>query len=246
MKNYIKLIILLLFIHISYCKAMDPDQLPPLIDDPEFNTALLEPTSAYLLSENEPYLTESHPPLIIMLSGCAGMGKTTVAKLLQMRLMALRINGDDTRVFLRDNGNYHGGLPVPIKVGRLLKCIDHFAAIIKKQANQTIILDDSIDRAEVRYYERVVEIAKRHSYSTCVIRLEVPREITLARIRTRESSAPSNLKHLEEHFAEYCKDYDEFDRSRIDYTLHNSSDETGELLVTTNPLIDALERRITE
>ena len=241
MKNQIILSILICSSFVFQSFGMEPESVDP---------AMLRRVYDYTLEENKEQINAERNPLIIMLSGCAGMGKTAVAKWLQKKLNLLRFNGDDTRVFLRYKCDYfHPSLPAKTKVGRVLSCFSDFVTKIKEKPNKAVIFDESIDRANPPIFNMVSKIAKQLNFPTFVIRLLVSKSVALARILAREHNLSDERhrearKHFDKHFDTYYGLYETFDSKNVDISLDNEGpidklEERGQqLLLATRKRID--------
>ena len=207
---------------------------------PDVDPCLLDKLRDYTIQQNDQYCKTPHNPLLIMISGCAGMGKTTLAKLLQENLHILRFSGDDTRTFLKEYGDYDQ-IPAEERFGRILGSFAHFVSRVQTEPNKCIIFDESIDRQKPPAYEKVSEIVKLYQYSTFVVRLKVEKETARRRILERVKNNPSHTEHFKQHFDQYYTFYEEFNSEKVDFSLDN---EGFFVEKDCRPLIEAIKDKL--
>lgn len=217
-------IVITLLTH-GYCSAMNPEQV--------LNPAVLEAVTAHHLDQDKEYLDVHRAPLLILFSGCAGMGKTTTAQTIQRIHKTLCFDAFDTRVVLRNKYQlFHENLPAEERVSKMLACFGHFLAKVKETIpNKAVIFDESIDRQEPKpaLFERMQAIAQSHAFPLFVIRLQVPREIVCKRLMRREEQSAHNTEHFKARFDMYYDLYEAFDTSRVHYFLDNSAESEKSL-----------------
>lgn len=145
-------------------------------------------------------------PLMIVFSGTPGMGKSTIAKKLEDALCAVRISTDEIRDFLFRLRTTVSEKEFDEALQQyMVYFFDHF-----KAPNRRFILDASIDRR----YKLVFPFLEKNKIDVIVIRLEVPRELVVERLREREGKRIEwFLKHLDAWFM----DYDNFAKIYRDY-----------------------------
>ncbi len=214
-----------------------------LENGPDVDLTLLDKVYDYTMQQNSQYCETPHNPLLIMISGCAGMGKTTLAKFLQENLHILRFNGDDTRSFLKQEDYFDVSLPVETKLGRILSCFSHFVSKVEKEAsNKSIIFDESIDRQKPPAYQLVSDIIETYRYPKFVVRLKVSKEVALTRILQREHNSPNNTNHFKQHFEDYYTVYEKFNPDYVDFSLDNEGSSVEE---NSGPLIEKIKELVT-
>src|SRR3990172_8000450 len=123
-----KVMIVALGLFVSYCHAMESENGQPFLDD-----SVLNAYYEYVMQKNAGYPDIEHKPLMIMLSGCCGMGKTMVAKKLKEEVSIIRFNGDDSREFLKPLHAFHVSMPVATKVGKILTSFSHLVEHVKDE-----------------------------------------------------------------------------------------------------------------
>jgi predicted kinase len=116
--------------------------------------------------------------VILTFSGVPGSGKTTLAKRIEDKFKAIRLNNDDIReIILRLNPQF----TFPQIQELLYKYLEFFFIEIIKQNNQFIILDSSIDRT----YEKVKGWADDLGFRLIIIRIKSDKELIVKRINER-------------------------------------------------------------
>lgn len=212
-----KLVILSFILCPFFSFGMETESMGAYVDP-----SLLDKLYEYTMQQNQQYCETAHQPLLIMISGCAGMGKTTLAKLLQERLQLLRFNGDDTRIFLKEQGYFDVRMPIETKLGRVLTGFSDFMKKVNEDVpNKSIIFDESIDREYPAAYDLVSQIVEGYQCPKFVVRLEVAEEAAFARILEREQNNFTNRTHFEQHFKEYYRSYEKFNPDYVDFSLNN-------------------------
>ncbi len=217
MRNQKVVMAVLGMIIVFYCGAMQEPLLDPLLVDKIYKD---------IMDENAEYRQAHHEPLIILLSGCAGMGKSTVAKALQQELKLVRFDGDATRKYLKNNNAYDFTMPAPTKVGKILACFSYLVARIKdEESNKSLIFDESLDRKDPSMYDLVSRIAEAYDYPIFIIRLNVDRETAWQRVIQREKNNPENLNNFKKCFDSYYDSYANFNTTVVDYYVDNNNGE---------------------
>lgn len=205
------------FLFVLYCHSMDQEGVPDLA---------LKQVYDFNIKKNEEYTQHKKKPHLILLSGCAGMGKSTVANGLQKQTGMLMFDAYGSREVMRDNKYFHVSMHPKEKVAKFLACFTFFIDKVKKELpNNAIIFDESIDRKDPPLYTLVAEIAKQHQLPIFLIRLEVPKQIAFSRLMNREKNSEENIEHFKEHFDEYYRVYEGFKPlQKFDHYLSNEGD----------------------
>lgn len=192
---------------VSYCATKGMDKLNAAEHKASMCEALYGVHNKILTHTDVP-----HKPLVICLSGTPGMGKTYLAKLLQERYKGVRLCTDEIRDIMRDSfPSINNG---ELLLGRyLFYFLDHY-----KGPNKLIILDASIDRR----YTALFPVLEQKKIPYVVIRLDVPRQMAINRIKRREGILNENYL---QHFDSWYADYESFGRSfSKSFVLKNASD----------------------
>ena len=128
-----------------------------------------------------------HPneKIFVLFSGVAGSGKSFLAKKIEERFKAVRINNDDIRDIIRDEIAPKVNME-EIKPQELLQGYLHFLYEKISKKNGMIILDSSMDRS----FESVRMTAKQYGYKIFLIRIDLPRETLEKQIRQRTDKDP--------------------------------------------------------
>lgn len=150
-------------------------------------------------------------PFVITFSGTPGMGKSFIAKLIEERCCAVRVSTDEIRSLLAS---------LDIKPADYDQALfSYFTYFMQHYTlpNKRIIVDASIDRK----YKQVFAYLKKNKVNYLVVRLEVPRELIIERIKQREGiKAEFYYKNLDG----WLKDYEEFGKKNVaDITFDNST-----------------------
>jgi len=155
-----------------------------------------------------------HKKLVVCFSAVPGSGKTHIARILEKRYKAVRINNDDIRkiikVLVKKNKNLAKEDRQTLLLEYLLYLIKNFSF-----ANKLIILDSSIDRK----YKMLIPVLKKNDFRFFVIRLGVSTNVLKKRISFRAKKAP---KHFKEKSEDWFKDYEDCRKSlRADIIIKN-------------------------
>lgn len=155
--------------------------------------------------------------LLILFSGVPGSGKTFVAKKIEEEFKAIRINADTIRGIFRKSilpkypqikGNFN-----EIVIDYTFYLMDHIP-----QNNGLIIIDSSIDRK----YKRVFKWAKNNGYKYFIIRLIIPRDTIIERIRLRDKE---KAKYYFSHMNKWIEDNYNFNKNvRANFDFNNEAD----------------------
>ncbi len=156
-------------------------------------------------------LDKVNPRCFIFFSATPGMGKTMIAKKLELELKAIRVTLDDGRIFLRQNSLY------PIfgsDIDTMIYYLNRLLLQLKKTSkNHLIIIDDTVDSM----YEYMCSIAKKFNSRTFLIKLDVSKKTAIERIKSREVNPKGYLNNIDHWYDEYLK----FDQKYVDYVLDN-------------------------
>jgi predicted kinase len=134
-------------------------------------------------------------PILIILDGPMGTGKTTTSKLLQDKLKgSARVGLDDIKKFCPD---IQGKNSLGFEVGQILTDI-----YLKKGIN---VITESAFKAS--HIEILIKIAKKHKAKVFIYELNAPKDILLERVieRTKrfikeKKYPPKNKKEIRDHF----------------------------------------------
>lgn len=154
-----------------------------------------------------PYTEIEQDPFVITFSGVPGMGKSFIAEKLTEHFKAVRICSDDIRDILQKLPDIDKKNREKVLEEYLMYFLQHY-----NFPNKRIILDASIDRRYVKLFSYL----ERHEIPFIVIRLEVPRELIVERIKHREGKLAHNYLKLLDHWFE---NYEEFGSNYKDYFL---------------------------
>ena len=162
--------------------------------------------------------------MLICFSGVAGVGKTTVATLLEERYRGVRINNDDIRAIMEELG-----IPYHVSQAPLQEYLIALANRIAETKNGLIILDSSIDRK----YDMVRAWVDEHNMPMYIIRMEAARETIHERIKNRNKEAASDyLRHMNVLY----RDYEQFNAThKANFVLNNDGS------LSPDPLLRSLD-----
>ncbi|NOZ44780.1 MAG: AAA family ATPase [bacterium] len=152
----------------------------------------------YLLSlNNRDY---RHKKIIISFSAIPGSGKTYIAKKIEQKYHALRINTDDIRKIIIDFGIEDEEMKQAILEDFVYNL---FEKKLNKADNGLVILDLSIDRK----YREIQDYANNHGRQLFVIRLETKKNLILSRLQQREDK---NLQKFLDDMERYEHDFQNY------------------------------------
>lgn len=143
-------------------------------------------------------------PFVISFSGTPGMGKSFIAKKLEDIYKAVRISTDELRNLLE---SYFID-----KKNRESVVEEYLSYFLQnyKLPNKFIILDASIDRR----YKQLFPYLKTKKIKFVVIRLQVPKDTIIERIKERDSSRAEwflkNLDHWLQDYLEFANQFKEY------------------------------------
>ncbi len=138
-------------------------------------------------------LNQKNKKLIVVFSGISGSGKTYIAKIIEEKLKAVRINNDSIRDIIQKKILPTTDL-TPQEAQEIMLGYVEYLVNRLPQTNGLLILDSSIDRK----YDLVSRIAKEKGYPLFVVALNIPRKEVEKRIveRNGDDAAPF-LKNLD-------------------------------------------------
>jgi predicted kinase len=162
--------------------------------------------------------TEQTAGLVICFAGIPGSGKTTIAKELEKKYNAVRINSEDLgKIVKRTVGELPDGNTVQNNYQIYL--LENWPF-----ANKLVIVDSGIERR----YEKVLDSAKKSGLDLFVIRLDVSENILRRRIQDREGkNAPAYFNS----FDRWKREFKSFkDSVEVDFVLDNGGELEMEAL----------------
>lgn len=153
-------------------------------------------------------------PLIISFSATPGMGKTTLSKILEEKLSAVRISSDEARILFKKNGRVLEKEGFVLNA-RLLE--EYFSYLIYRlqdvSKNYLLILDMNLSAFN---YKKLIGLTNKFEIPLFLIRLELSKEEAINRISLREmENKESYLKFMDKWY----NDYLDFDILKCDYFL---------------------------
>ena len=160
-------------------------------------------------------LEKENRPLFILFSGPPGIGKSTLAKVLEKKLSAIRISSDEARSFFKDAESTSA---------QNLSYSDDYALYIFNILNNTsknhlYIFDMSCDRK----YDFIKYISELYHYPLFVIRLTLPYEEIRQRIIQRETQKDNDPENYLKFLDCWYEDYQKFNEKKCDYFIDVSS-----------------------
>lgn len=134
---------------------------------------------------------------IIAFSAPIGAGKTTIARQLEEKFKAIRVNNDDIRKIILttthiDKANLQSTLIAYLK---------ELFAKLSKDSNGTIIIDASLDRM----YKELSQLATAYNFPLFIIRLEYSLETIKDRIRKRGLTVEDFLNKIDSIYGDFLK-----------------------------------------
>lgn len=150
--------------------------------------------------------------IIISFSAPFAAGKTTVAKQLEDRYQAVRINNDDIRDIIKINH------PEVELQPTLLKYLEYLFEKINEFDNTVVILDSSIDRK----YAAVKELAEKNKFGLFIIKMVVTPELIIERVKKRN---PENAEDFIASLDDLWSDYQAFDQNVVNFFYEDNMEE---------------------
>ncbi len=137
-----------------------------------------------------------HSPFIIAFSGVPGCGKTSLAKILEEKYKAVRINNDFIREIIRKRKLTNS----EEKDEQLLQDYNHHLIENYPFKNKLIILDKSMDRR----YKQFIKLFKSKNLRYFIIRLNIPDIRTALKLLGKREKITNQVKNsMERWFREY-------------------------------------------
>ena len=153
------------------------------------------------------FLDVSNPKLLVLFSGTPGMGKTTVAKVLENTFQANRLSTDEARKFLSCLG-----FSISLADQYIAWCLEKINSF---SPNKMFILDRSVDRTYVTYQK----FAQHNNYEIILVKMFVPRSLVEERIRLRQREDTEIILQNQDRF---WRDYELFNvTNRADILFEN-------------------------
>jgi len=157
------------------------------------------------------YLNRKNKKVAILFSGVPASGKTSVAKLIEKRFHAVRINKDNLGKFIKKEK-----LIKTASEDFLYDYLLHFLENYSSK-NQFITLDNSIDRK----YKLILKALKKNGYKTFIIRIPISKQTAIKRIKKR------NPENVEEWLIKIDKWFSDFKnckkRVKADFIVDKNS-----------------------
>ena len=151
--------------------------------------------------------------VIICFWGIPASGKTRLAKIIEKKFKAIRINSDDLRTIIDKE--------ITKKEDEREKILKKYVLDLLKDCpfkNKLILLDSGIERK----YEDIKKTAKSEKYKLFIIKMAVSKALILKRIKIKDK------KRFEEHpedIKRWFKEYKEFEKViKPDFIFINDSD----------------------
>jgi predicted kinase len=165
------------------------------------------------------HLQKENSPGIIAFSAVPGMGKTRIAKHLEMRLEAVRLSSDQMRTLLKN----HQINPEKRDEATHQRELDHYlqyclARLDAMHPNKLYVLDMSVDRT----WGQIHALASQKEIPMFLIRVDVHREVVEKRLKEREGPQESAyLKYMDSWY----RDYESLNKHHpADFTFDNNEE----------------------
>lgn len=158
------------------------------------------------------YLDNKGEKLLVTFAGVPGSGKTVIAKELEKKLKAVRINSIDVEKVYVSLGNERDIATKRAYIDWLMN------KIVEEAENKTIILDKGIERT----YEYILNWVKENDYKLFVIGVECKRKTAERRIVMREGE--ENAKDYLAEMSRWVKEYKKYKKLGISDIVINTED----------------------
>lgn len=163
------------------------------------------------------------PVRVVGFSAINGSGKSTISKFLESKGF---LNPDPAilRRIIRDN--YTDNFDV-VSDTVLRFYSSQYAQKVKELKNKSLVVDSNLDRSYEIFFSNYTDICK----SPFIIRIDLPLETNLSRLREREVNNPIGLEVTLSKLPGYIEDHEEFGKKfkdKINYRI--TGDITQEVL----------------
>ena len=169
------------------------------------------------------YANIQHKKLIICFSGIPCSGKTFIAKIIEGKYKAIRVNTDDIRKIIKGLGKkYQQLLDGKYKEEILDK---YLMDLLKNYSfkNKLIILDKSVDRD----YNKILEIAKEHNFKLFIVTVKASMKKINQRIRIKCKWPDMNFIN---NINRWKKEYNSFnEKIKADIIINNNQNKKPDL-----------------
>ena len=169
------------------------------------------------------YANTPHKKLIICFSGIPCSGKTFIAKIIEGKYKAIRVNTDDIRRIIRNLGKKY---PQLLDEKYKEEILDKYLINLLKNysfKNKLIILDKSVDRD----YNKILEIAKEHNFKLFIIRIKATLKIINQRVRSKGNWPDMNFVN---NIGRWKKEYNDFnEKIKADIIVNNNQNKKPDL-----------------
>ncbi len=158
-------------------------------------------------------LNVQNKKLIICFVGIPCSGKTYIAKKIEKKYNAVRINSDDIRKIIDKN------ITKKEEDGEIILG-EHILNLLKNPVftNKLIILDRGIERN----YEDILKISKSKRWNMFIIKMVVPKNLIIKRIEIKDRE---RLEKHPEDIKRWFKEYKIFNKNiKADFVFKNDSD----------------------
>ena len=176
------------------------------------------------------YINKAGRKLLITFAGVPGSGKTVIAKELEKKLEAVRINSIDVEKIYISLGNERD---IPTKRAYIDWLMDK---IVKEFKNKTIILDAGIERR----YEGIFKWVEENGYDVFVIGVNCSRKTLERRIIMREGE--ENAKNYFAEMNRWIREYNKYKKLGISDIEINTEEDN--ISVWINKITRALEKKL--
>lgn len=161
--------------------------------------------------------------LIICFSGVPCSGKTYIAKILEKKCKAIRINTDSIRSIIRKIVKNYSKLSDENYKEKILN--NYLVNLLENYPfkNKLIILDKGIDRD----YNKIFKIAKKHNFKVFIIRIKSALKIINQRVRIKCKWPDKNFIN---NINRWKKEFNDFNKKvKADITINNNQNKKPDL-----------------
>lgn len=162
-------------------------------------------TDAYYASLTNKH--QKHPKRVVLFSGVAGSGKSTVARAIEENLRGIRLSNDDVRDRITT------AVPAIDLMTREEIKLQIATALLERvvyEANGLVVIDVACDRG----YDYYKQWSEKYGYRIILLRMDVPRDIIEERIQSRGKLGYRDVDASLEMLDTWWRQWEDFGKSQ--------------------------------